>query len=221
MANHCYNYAVFTGIGEDQNGLKQLIGSLKKTAENFKEEVRDLPDDNVWIYGLNGHILLGTKPPKRDAEGNYANDPYKDYGSKWFDCHFEVQEADGFIDHVVLQGDSAWSPMLPLFEKICKRMNLKCYGNYEESGMDFAGEFEMTPEGISEHNQMSYREYQAVNNPDSYWEDLLMWIEEGHFDVIDDVFVELGSVGWTANEEERKELQEAFARYSASKDESQ
>lgn len=221
MANHCYNYAVFTGIDGDSTGLKQLVNSLKKTAENFKEEVRGLPEDNVWIYAGNGHTVLGTKPPAQDAEGNYTNDPYEEFGSKWFDCYYELDEDKGVLKHVTLQGDSAWSPMLPLFEKICKRMKLNCYGTYEESGMDFAGEFTINPDGIYSHEEMSYREYQAINNPNSYWEDLLMWIEEGHFDVIDDVFVELGSVGWRANEEERKELQEAFARYSASKDESQ
>lgn len=214
MASHCWNYAVFTGIDGDQNGLKQLIGSLKKTRDNFIAEERELPEDNVWIYGLNGHILLGTKPPRRDAEGNYASDPYKDYGSKWFDCHFEVQEADKFIDHVVLQGDSAWSPMLPLFEKICKRMKLKCYGNYEESSMDFAGEFEMTPDGIFEHSQMSYREYQAINNPDSYWEDLIYWIEDGCFDSLDAVFAELESVNWEITSEEREELTKVFEEHS-------
>ena len=60
---------------------------------------------------------------------------------------------------------------------------------------------------------MSYRKYQAINNPDSYWADLITWIEDGYFNTIDDVFLELSSVGWTASEEEREEIQLAFAEY--------
>jgi hypothetical protein len=202
MANHCWNYAVFTG---EESKLKQLINSLEKTRIDFKQE-RELPEETAWIYGLNGHIVLGTAPPKVRADGGYEIDSYEAYGSKWFDCHWTVAEKEGKIVSVDIQGDSAWSPMLPLFEKICLRMKLKCYGNYEEPGMDFAGEFEFDEDGEVSHTEMSYREYQAENNPDAFWENLIENIDEGYFESIEDVYTEFQISGWTLTEAEKQEL---------------
>ena len=92
-------------------------------------------------------------------------------------------------------------------------MKLNCYGNYEEPGMDFAGDFEFNPEGELSHVQLSYREYQAINNPNSYWEDLIMWIEDGCYDTIEAVFEELNSVNWKLTETEKREIEQTFAEY--------
>jgi hypothetical protein len=210
MANHCYNFVAFTG---NEKGLKQLVSSLEKTRLVFMETERELHESNVWIYGLNAHIILSSRPPEKNAEGNYSLDVYTEYGSKWFDCDWQVTEVDGKIECVTLQGDSAWSPMLFLFEKIAKRLKLNGEGNYEEPGMDFAGEFELSPNGLCFHTEMSYREYQAINNPNSYWEDLIMWIEDGCYDSLEAVFEELDSVNWKLTEAEKKEIEQTFAEY--------
>jgi len=210
MANHCYNFVAFTG---NEKKLKQLVSSLEKTRLVFMETERELHEGNVWIYGLNAHIILSSRPPEKNAEGNYTLDVYDEYGSKWFDCDWEVTKVDGKLECVTLQGDSAWSPMLPLFEKIAKRLKLNGEGNYEESGMDFAGEFELSPDGLCSHTEMSYREYQAINNPNSYWEDLIMWIEDGYYDSLEAVFEELNSVNWKLTEAEKKEIEQTFAEY--------
>jgi len=210
MANHCWNYAVFSG---EESKLKQLIASLGKARAEFIEKERDLYDQSVWIYALNGHIVLGLAPPKENSDGSYDIDSYEAYGSKWFDCHWSVGEQDGKIVSVDLQGDSAWSPMLPLFEKICKRMKLSCYGNYEESGMDFAGEFEYDSNGEVSHVQMTYREYQAENNPDWFWENMVENIEEGYFDTFEDVCTEFAVCKWQLTEREKVELKEIHDKW--------
>jgi hypothetical protein len=79
--------------------------------------------------------------------------------------------------------------------------------------MDFAGEFELSPDGLCSHTEMSYREYQAINNPNSYWEDLIMWIEDGYYDSLEAVFEELNSVNWKLTEAEKKEIEQTFAEY--------
>lgn len=213
MANHCWNYAVFSG---EERRLKQLIASLEKAHAQFSEEQRELHDNMVWIYGLNGHIILGTPPPKERPDGSHDIDPYEAYGSKWFDCCWQVEEKDGVVVSVSLQGDSAWSPMLPLFEKICRRMDLTCFGNYEESGMDFAGEFEYDPDGEVSHIQMTYREYQAENNPDWFWENIVESIEEGYFFTFEDVCTEFAICKWQLTEKEKEELKQIHDKWAAS-----
>jgi hypothetical protein len=208
MANHCWNYAVFSG---EERKLKQLIGSLNKVREDFGKEVRELYDNNAWIYASNGHILLGTPPPQKNSDGNLVDfDVYDEYGSRWFDCMWDVIKEGTKITSVELQGDSAWSPMLPLFEKICKRMNLKCYGNYSEPGMDFAGDFEMDSTGIVSHEPKSYREYLAESNPDLYWEDIVNWITDGYYDSVEEIFTEFAKVNWTLSDGEKVEIEEIW-----------
>lgn len=215
MANHCWNYAVFSG---EEKKLKQLISSLEKTRKAFIETEGYLPDGMVWIYSLNGHMVLGTPPPKQRPQGSYDIDVYSAYGSKWFDCCWEVEKKDHVIISVSLQGDSAWSPMLPFFEKICRRMNLTCFGNYEESGMDFAGEFEYNTEGEVMHNQMSYREYEAENNPDQFWENMVENIDEGYFETLEDVYAEFADCKWELTQEEKKELKEIHEKWATNTD---
>jgi hypothetical protein len=210
MANHCWNYAEFSG---EEKKLKQLLASLEKTRQAFIETERALHNENVLIYALNGHMILGTPPPKQKPDGSYDIDAYTAYGSRWFDCEWDIQHDEGVLIAVTLQGSSAWSPMLPFFEKICKRMKLECHGNYEESGMDFAGEFEIGPDGIYEHTQMSYREYEAENNPDQFWENMVENIEEGYFDTIEDVYIEFTSCKWELTPKEKEELKEIHDKW--------
>lgn len=211
MANHCWNYAVFHKNPEGTKKLHQRLTYLREQElkEQYTDKGLEIPEYDKAVQLVSLHALLYPKVLKQKWKD--GDDAYDKFGSRWFECHWEFEE-DGTL---VMTGDSAWSPMLPFFRKICKHFKLEAYGNYEESGMDFAGEFEMNETGIMVHTTMTYREYQAINNPDFYWDDLINSIDDGHFDTIDDVFVELGSVGWKANEEERGEIQKAFAEYLA------
>jgi hypothetical protein len=210
VANHCYNFVTFSG---NEPGLKQLVSSLEKARIAFMETERELSENNVWIYGLNAYMILGTRPPSKDESGNYNMDVYQDYGSKWFDCNWEVTEVEGKLESVTLQGDSAWSPMLPLFEKIAKKMKLDGDGNYEESGMDFAGEFEVSADGLCSHREMTYREYLAENNPNCFWEDRLNDIEEGWYESLEAVYEDFQEVQWELSDKEKTDLEEAFREY--------
>ena len=109
-----------------------------------------------------------------------------------------------------MQGDSAWSPMLPLFSKICKKYNLTCDGNYSESGMDFAGEFVIDSDGNIEDTQMTYKQYEAKNNPDSFWEQVIYEIEEGYFDSLEAVYQEFTRADWVLSESEKLQLKEVY-----------
>ena len=210
MANHCYNFITLSG---DVNEVKKLNNRLTKLRDDaLKEEYTDKGQEipkyqtAFWVHSGSAHKILFQKP---DELTNHF-DVYEKYGSKWFECNWEYNEEDDFI---VLQGDSAWSPMLPLFQKICRKYKLRGEGNYEESGMDLAGEFEITTDGEIMDIQMTYREFMQKNNPESYWDQLLCDIDDGVFDSFDDIINEFNADIWKLTEEEKTELEDAFRKY--------
>jgi hypothetical protein len=210
MANHCYNFVTLWG---DVNEVKKLNNRLTKLRDDaLKEEYTDKGQEipkyqtAFWVHSGSAHKILFQKP---DELTNHF-DVYEKYGSKWFECNWEYNEEDDFI---VLQGDSAWSPMLPLFQKICRKYKLRGEGNYEESGMDLAGEFEITIDGEIMDIQMTYREFMQKNNPESYWDQLLCDIDDGVFDSLDDIINEFNADIWKLTEEEKTELEDAFRKY--------
>jgi hypothetical protein len=210
MANHCYNFITLWG---DVNEVKKLNNRLTKLRddalkEEYTDKEKEIPTYQTafWVHSGSAHKILFQKP---DELTNHF-DVYEKYGSKWFECNWEYNEGDDFI---VLQGDSAWSPMLPLFQKICRKYKLKGEGNYEEPGMDFAGEFEITTHGEIMDIQMSYREFMQKNNPESYWDQLLCDIDNGVFQCFDDIINEFNHDIWRPTAEERGELEEAFRKY--------
>lgn len=208
MANHCYNSVTFVG---DPENLKKLEGRLHKIKEQQTKEqyldkgievsVHDV-DNCIWLNGSNYHYVLFKKPDNWQDRGA---DVYDKYGSKWFEPYWELD-----ADTLQLWGDSAWSPMVPFFQKICKHYKLTASGFYSESGMNFAGEVEIDSNGVLSLTEMTYHQHLAKNNPDCYWQDVLMWISEGYYEKLDAIFADFASVGWTLTEDEIKIITEAF-----------
>lgn len=214
MANHCYNFAEFVGPADVLHKISKRLEKIVKQQiqETYIDKGLPVPaykEEVAWINGLNAHELLFKKEPS----GIF--DVYDLYGSKWFECYFQYNEGD---EHLIMQGDSAWSPMLPLFEKICKKFKICCAGNYAESGMDFAGEFTVDPEGIETHDQMSYREYEAKNNPSSFWEQIIYEIEEGYYTSLETVYEQFVNAGWELTDEEKAKLKEVYEENLSNED---
>jgi len=206
MANHCYNFVEFIGDPSSLHKLNKRLERISK--QQLKEDYLDkgLPvpgykQDVVWLNGSNTHELLFKKQPTSNF------DVYEEYGSKWFECNFQYNEED---DNLTIQGDSAWSPMLPLFSSLCKKYKVRCAGNYAESGMDFAGEFEIDTDGYLEDNEMTYRKYEAKNNPESFWDQVIYEIEEGYFESLEAVYQEFTRADWVLSESEATELKKVY-----------
>jgi hypothetical protein len=207
MANHCYNYGYFHGDAEQINKLITALETEKTRI--LKEEYTDkayprLSYINLWAGNYN--LILSDKPDDYTKEGY---DVYDLYGSKWFTCEWEVDSDK----ECTISGDSAWSPVLPFFAKICKKYNLTCEGNYEESGMDFAGRFVIDEGGNVEDEQMTYLEYEAINNPDSFWDNALELIEVGNFIFFEDVLDYFKRVKWELSNGEIETLTRYYKNY--------
>jgi hypothetical protein len=201
MANHCYNYATFHG---DEAGIVRLHKRLLKI---LSEQERGYGGIHFDISNYHT-VLFGKRNNKVDA--------YDSFGSKWFECEFELDFFDEKVCSVTLMGDSAWSPMTPLFIKICKKYDLQCNGNYEESGMDFAGEFSIDAEGTCEVEETTYQEFQQKHNPESYWDTVITDIQDGYCETFEAVLERFNPHIWELNKSEIAELRTYFNDYKDS-----
>jgi hypothetical protein len=219
MANHCYNYGYFIGKPDE---IKKLFAQVKKidleTETNYRRG-DESAEFTLWA-GNFSRVLMNK--PEQSADGSFPTnfDVYDKYGSKWFEAYFELQEGHtGNQAGIIISGDSAWSPVLPFFAKLCKKYKLTCEGNYEESGMDFAGEFVIDEEGYTEEEHMTYREFEQKNNPESYWDSVVNEVQEGYYNTFEDVLELFSNKYWKLTKEEKEELKIYFNDYKDSVEE--
>jgi len=211
MANHCQNFAYFSGEPEQISKLEQAL--QRETANHLKEEYTDkgltIPSyasNTVDLYARNYNLILSDQPDDFTKPGY---DVYDLYGSKWFECEWEVMSDI----EIQLTGSSAWSPVVSFFQKICTTYQLDAYGDYAESGMDFAGEFTITKEGEVTDNQTSYKQYEATNNPEGFFENVLYYISDGLFESFQSVLDYFKDVNWNLTDAETKTLKEEYGNY--------
>jgi hypothetical protein len=208
MANHCQNFAYFSGEPEQISKLEEAL--QRETANHLKEEYTDkglaIPryaSNTVELYARNYNLILSDQPDDFTKPGY---DVYDLYGSKWFVCEWEVMSDT----EIQLTGSSAWSPVLLFFQKICTTYQLEAYGDYAESGNDFAGEFTITKEGELADNQTSYQQYEANNNPDSFFDSALYYISDGDFESFQLVLQHFENVNWKLTDVEIETLKKEY-----------
>lgn len=208
MANHCQNFAYFSGEPEQ---ISKLEKALQRETDNYlKQEYTDkgltIPSyymNTVELYARNYNLILSDQPDDFTQPGY---DVYDLYGSRWFVCEWEVMSDT----EIQLMGSSAWSPVVSFFEKICTTYQLDAYGDYAESGMDFAGEFTITKEGEVTDNQTSYQQYEATHNPEGFFEDVLYYISDGYYESFQSVLDHFKDVDWNLSDAEIETLKEEY-----------
>ena len=207
MANHCYNYATGTGPKEELERLKAVVDLLKDKENKV--------DNQVWcwskIYPLFFTQNVGeVEETEESGEDKTFLDVYENWGSKWFDANFEI-DPEG--QDITILGDSAWSPVIPFFIALCKEYKLELEGSYEEPGMDFAGEYTINKDGEFGEVQMTYSQYEALNNPEGYWQRLTDDIEEGFYDSFPEILTRLKADNFNVTSEDINQLTKLFDQY--------
>jgi len=106
------------------------------------------PDNEYWdaekyAEDKAEHAVLIEHANRAKAETGYS-DWYSwanaNWGTKW------SMEVTGYDYHpeqgvIHISGNTAWSPALPLWEKVSQKFGVTISGNYVEEGMDFIGAF--------------------------------------------------------------------------------
>ena len=143
MANDCWNKVVIKG---DE-------ATLKKIQEKFNSSENG-------VFNMNNYQSLFDS----DVSDMYEDD----FGSKRFTPSVELEDGQLFIS-----GDSAWSPMVGLFERICVEYGVEAELEYDEMGYDFAGRIVWDTKGVEVENQeWTYWERLCVKDQDNFWEEM-------------------------------------------------
>lgn len=157
MANHCWNWASFSGSKSNIKAFKKALADAKKIEDK----------------GFRAQAFLIT---------NQMENPKKDWGTRWWD--WQIHDSDP--EYVALSGDSAWSPPIEFVQGICEEYFLTCEIEYEESGCDFGGRTTIDKDGkIIEEEDYTYTEWMYRTQMDSFFESVLTDLEDEYYKIED------------------------------------
>ena len=168
MANHCYNWITITG---NKDSLKELI----KKCEQPEVEKETL------FYSTFHKLFPLTNKFYPGAHEDDHFDVYEEYGSKWFDLGCDHDEDWSYVN---IWGDSAWSPVEALCQKLSAAYGVDIRIEYEEPGCDFGGYSEYENGVQIADACWSYRAYQYQDDVDLFMERLE---DDVHMDYWEDI----------------------------------
>lgn len=149
MANDCWNRVVITGSTDTLEKIKTRFES----SEN-------------GVFTMNNYHTLFNSDVSDMSED--------DFGSKRFVPSVELEG-----DTLYISGDSAWSPMVGLFERICVEYGVEATLNYDEMGYDFAGRISWDSSGVELENiEWTYWEKLYIYDQENFWEEMEWKYEE-------------------------------------------
>lgn len=156
MANDCWNMAIIKG---DEV-------TLKKIEEKFNSSENG-------VFSMNNYKSL--------FDSDVSDMVEDDFGSKRFTPSVSMEDGELHIS-----GDSAWSPMVGLFERICVEWGVEAELEYDEMGYDFAGRIVWDSKGVEVINEeFTYWERLCMKDQDNFWEEM-QWRYE-NYDTFDEL----------------------------------
>jgi hypothetical protein len=142
MPNNCWNQITISGDPD----------TLKKIEEKFT-----LIDSGVLNYKNYSKIF---ESDVTDMEGD-------EWGPKWFTPSIVSNEG-----RLIITGDSAWVPPVPLFELISDEWEVECELIYDEPGQDFAGSIIWSNGDVIDNQKYTSWEYKYLFDRHSFWEEV-------------------------------------------------
>jgi len=199
MANHCYNWITITG---DSDSIQKLID---------KCEQPEVQNESLW-YNTYHKLFPDTNKRYPGADEEDKFDVYEQYGSKWFDLGIDYPADKEYVN---IMGDSAWSPMEPLCQKLSQAYNVEIRIEFEEGGCDFGG-FAVYENGIeTESETYTYRTWMYINDPPCFMENIAEEILCGDYYQDLDDFKENDKECWDVmSVKDKKELKLIFEEYA-------
>ena len=165
MANDCWNKVIIKG---DE-------ATLKKIEEKFNSSENG-------VFTMNNYQSLFDTDVSDMGED--------DFGSKRFFPSVSIEEGQLHIS-----GDSAWSPMIGLFERICVEYGVEAELEYDEMGYDFAGRVVWDSNGVElENEEWTYWERLCIKDQDNFWEEM-QWRYDNYED-FDELVEDLNLDKW-------------------------
>lgn len=155
MPNWCSNDLVIKG-----EGVEAILAKIK------------LSNDGIF------EALIGTDPAVSNPVQDWYNHNVNWFGTKWDVPQSDISIYDESHDRLCISFDTAWSPPIAFFEKLCSKYDIESASlYYEEGGMDYSGIAEYDKEnGVSNTEYGSYLEGKYNNNTELFWEELENYI---------------------------------------------
>ena len=152
MANDCWNMVIIKG---DET-------TLKKIEEKFNSSENG-------VFSMNNYKSL--------FDSDVSDMEEDDFGSKRFSPIVTMQDGQ-----LLISGDSAWSPMIGLFERICVDYGVEAELEYDEMGCDFAGLVRWDSKGVEiDREEWTYWERLCMRDQDNFCEEM-QWRYENYED---------------------------------------
>jgi hypothetical protein len=150
MANDCWNKVIIKG---DETTLKKIEEKFNSVEDGF--------------FNMSNYQTL--------FDSDVSDMEEDDFGSKRFVPSVCMQDGQ-----LLIAGDSAWSPVIGLFERICVDYGVEAELEYDEMGYDFAGRIVWDSKGVEiENEEWTYWERLCMKDSDNFWEEM-QWRYENY-----------------------------------------
>jgi len=167
MANYCSNWATFSG---SETALKTMVDNICKASKGCTE--------HLWYETY--PITLGLDRANVDEDNTLNCDVYEEYGSKWFQIDIgDESYGESGEGMVTIYGDSAWSPMSPLFRKLSEVYQLEVESAFDESGNDFGGYYNCKNGVVTKDETYKWRVFRYIEDSDLYISDMFEDLDSG------------------------------------------
>ena len=157
MPNYCSNSVCITG---DPVDIKEFYDRVHAYL-SF--------ENSDGYYGATYYTMFRTMKKFYSKDDPTPFDVYSEYGSKWWSVQNYYLEDSNTI---YMDGDSAWSPVLQLMEKLAVDYNFHITISYSEPGVNFAGECEYDNTGCIKDVSYTCEEYEYLEDKDYFYESL-------------------------------------------------
>lgn len=163
MPNYCSNSVCITG---DPVDIKEFYDRVHTFLSS---------EDNDGYWGGTYYTMFRTMQKFYSKDDPTPFDVYSEYGSKWWDVQdYSLEDSDCTM---YMNGDSAWSPVLQLMEKLAVDYNFHITISYCEPGMNFAGECEYDNTGCITEVSYTCEEYDYLEDKDYFFDSLMNRVE--------------------------------------------
>lgn len=206
MANHCNTFVTLQGsvkvLDKIESKLKAYdqttyftefcdyvlgLGKIGEYEKNYAHLINAKPKPNKTIY------KNGDKFTDIDMSIPYAT--YLKYGTRYWNFELIRHQFEG-KEYLEINGYTAWSPPIKFIVDLCKKYKISATMNYDEMGMDFAGDLEIQPSGEYIHNEYTANEVNYKNATDWWMDDMIEC-----YDNVEDFKEHFGKEEWLLKED--------------------
>ena len=194
MPNWCSNFIRITGDKDKIENIKRLI------------ELSRNEDEYPGLFTTLVGIPEGMSPT--DYQEKWWDANIEHWGTKW-DINPHETSVGLYDEEITICQETAWSPPIPFCQKIAQMFDVEVYIQYEEPGVDFAGECNCFPDGTYDDKEYTYSEGLYKTNNEYFWEghvpDQLCYINE-ELEENQNVVEKIKDYFHFCNEEDLKEI---------------